>query len=209
MADQNELIAQQYGAAKQNLLQKQKVAQEDAQMGVNRNLAITGLSGGAALKAQQKANRNVNETFAGAQTDLEGQQAKALQDVQAQKEAQAFQSSERQAGQTFAGTQAELQRQYGTQERLGGQQFQAGETAASRQQQESQFARQYGLQNQQFEEARNQFSQQMNYQWQELDENKRTNLVNTLIALDKSGLSDTNYLFRLLGSRNIIRGQGL
>jgi hypothetical protein len=123
MANQEELVLKQFAAARQKLGQQQKAGLDEVEASQNRQRAITGLSGGAAMKADQKARKAFVEASSGAEADLAANEAAALQNVKAQEEQRAFQTSERLGGQEFAGTQADLQRKYGTSERLGGQEF--------------------------------------------------------------------------------------
>jgi hypothetical protein len=123
--DPNELIAKQFATQRVGLQRKQKQAQDESQMALDRQSALTGLSGGAAIKSKEKADRAINETYADAENQLAGQEASA---------------------------------------KLGQNQFQ-----------------------QQFNEQQRQFNEQMNFQLKELDENKKTNLINAATALEKSG----------------------
>jgi hypothetical protein len=192
MGSQEDLILQQYSAARQKLAQQQKVQGEEAQQGLARRQAMGGLTGGAAAKALEKTQTGLAEQYGNANADLSAAQAKALQDVQAQKEAQAYATSERVAGQEFAGSEAEKGRQYGTQERLGTQQFAGGEAEKQRAFQQEQFNKTFGLQQNQFNEAKRQFDQQMGFSLKELDENKKTNLINAAVAMDASGIGSRN-----------------
>jgi len=75
--DPNELIAKQFGEARKGLVGKQRQAQDTADMAVARNQALTGLSGGAALKAKENAMRAVDEGYNDANAQLTGQEAQA------------------------------------------------------------------------------------------------------------------------------------
>lgn len=159
MASQEELILKQFSAARQKLGQNREMGKQDLQDKLDRQQAVTGLSGGSAAKLSQKAQGEFEKNFSGADADLSAGEAQALQQAQAQKEQQEFQS---------------------------------GEAQKDRSQQESQFGRSFGLSSKQFEESKNQFAQQMQYQWAEMGENQKTNMINAAIALWKSGLGDAS-----------------
>jgi len=59
-------------------------------------------------------------------------------------------------------------------------------------QQNKQFAAQFGLNVDQFNEMKNQFGQQMQFQYKELDENLKTNLLNAITAMKKAGVNAKN-----------------
>lgn len=166
---QEDLVLQQFSAARQKLGQQQKAQQDQAEQDLNRRTAMSAMTGGAATKALEKTQRGIAEGFGSASADLEAQQAKALQDVQAGREAQ----------------------QYQTSERLGTQQFAAGESEKSRNEAQRQFNANYGLQNAQFQAAQNQFNKQMDFTYREFNENQKANLLNSLIALDQSGIDSS------------------
>lgn len=299
--DQNAQILKQFSEAKKGLMQKQDVATEQANMAADRTQAVTGLSGGAALKSHENAQRGVNDSFAGANAQLETAKAGALQNLAATKQAQEFtagqntQAQQAQAGlqtQSLAqqqgqftqslgqqaeqfkagqglsreqmaqqqgqftqaqGQQAEQflasqgltrdqmaqalglsheqmaqqqgqftqsqqqqlavlasQQGFATQERVGtqefaagqtqkAQEFQAGQTALDRAQQANQFAQNFSLASAQFNASKDQFYQQMQYQWAEMSENQKTNMINAMTALKNAGLDNP---FRMNDMRN-------
>lgn len=181
MPTQEELVLKQFAQAKTKLGQQKKGAQDVLQQGLDRQRALTGMSGGRAIKAESKARKTLEEGFSGAEADITGQEAAALQNVAAQKEQQAFQTQEREASQQFAGGEAEKQRT-----------FASGESEKDRAEQIRQFNSQYSLQRDTFNESKNQFSQQMKFQWDEFRENQKTNMINAVNALKKSGIMDAN-----------------
>jgi hypothetical protein len=130
------------------------------------------MTGGASTKALENSQRGIAEGFGSADATLSGQQAQALQGIQAQKEAQ----------------------QYQTQERLGTQEFGAQEAQKQRSEAARQFNANYGLQNSQFEAAQNQFNRQMDFTYREFNENQKANLLNSMIALDQSGIDSSQTL---------------
>jgi len=77
--DPNELIKQQYMAARKNLGGQRQQAQEEMQMALNRQQALTGLSGGAAIKTRENVQRSIGEGFAQAEAGLAAEESKALQ----------------------------------------------------------------------------------------------------------------------------------
>lgn len=184
MATQQELIEEQFAQATKGLAQKRKQAEEEALMGVNRQAAMGGLTGGGAIKAKQKAQQGLEDVFGGQMTQLEGQKAAASQAAQAQKEQQEFASEE------------------AAKQRL----FTAGESALTRGQQQQQFESAFGLQNKQFDESRRQFDEQLKYQLKEFTENQITNFINAMTAFDKAGLGDANKFNQLAAAINRVRG---
>lgn len=247
---QDELIAKQFAAARNKLAQQKKAGEQELVGQINRQQAVTGLQGGAAMKAANKARSQYEQGFGQAEADLSAQEAAQLRQSRAEAEAKQFQKEERLGSQEFAGSQAELGRQfqsgeaekgrqYGTQERLGSQefagsqaqlgrefasserlgsqefaggqsalqrQFMSDEALKERQQQESQFGRSFGLQTRQLNTAIDQFNANLEYQWNEFDENVKTNYINAIIAMDKSGIDSTNaYVF----ARNLLNFAGL
>lgn len=187
MPTQEELINQQFAQARQGLGQKKKQAVEELQMGVNRRQAMGGLTGGAALKAQQKGAQGLEDVFGQNEAALGAAQAQSQQQAQAQKEAMQFQTGERESSQKFAGEQAGL----------------------GREQQQKQFESAFGLQNKQFDESRRQFDEQLRYQLKEFSENQVTNFINAMTAFDKTGLGDPNRFNQLAAALQRIRGMTL
>lgn len=199
MATQEELVLKQFAAARQKLDQSKKEGQQQMQDQLNRQQAITGLSGGAAMKAQKKANRALAEGFGSAEADLSAKEAEGLRAVQSEKEAREFQMSEAEKGRTFA-TQERLGTQDFSSQEAGKQRtFQQEQADVDRQIQQRQFGEQIGLQKDQFQESKRQFDSQMQFQWTEFKENQRTNIINSLTALQKAGITDMRKLEAILG----------
>ena len=74
--DPNELIAKQYMKSRQTLALQKQQAQDESVMQSQRQQAITGLSGGAAMKAQENAQRGLEQTYAGQGAALDSEEAK-------------------------------------------------------------------------------------------------------------------------------------
>lgn len=176
--DQNNLIMAQFAAARKNLNQQNQVGQQNLNDQLNRTQAMTGLSGGAALKAKSDIQTQFDQQASANQAGLDTAQAQALQQVAAQK--------------------AQNQFQQGLQQESEG--FQAGQSALDRAQQQTQFEASYGLQKDQLAEQKNEFSQQMGYQWTEFNENTQTNLINAAIAAKKGGIDNPAALAKSLTS---------
>lgn len=124
--DPNNLIAKQFGAQRQNLLYQNKAAQDQSNMAVDRQAAISGLNGGSALKAKENAQRGLNDQYQQASNQLTGQEAQAK-------------GQESQYSRNLAEQQKQFSAQYG----LQNQQFEESK---------NQFAQQMGLQNREFTE---------------------------------------------------------
>ena len=129
--DPNALIAKQFAASRKNLAGQKVQAMDQMNADVQRQQALTGLSGGNLLKAKEKAQRNLEEGFAS-------------------------------------------------------QEAQLGAAEAQTGLQESQYERNLSQQ-------ANQFKQQMQYSWAELDENKKTNLINAISNLAKLDYKDSTW----------------
>jgi hypothetical protein len=168
--NQEDYVLQQFAASKNKLQQQQKAQQDQAEMDVNRRVAAGGLTGGAQSKAIERAQQGIAGQYASGEADLESQKNAQLGQVAAQKQAQEFQTGERLGSQQFAGAEAEKQRQL----------------------QKEQFEKSFGLQSDQFQEAKTQFDSQMKYQLSEFNENQKTNLINSVIALNKSDINMDN-----------------
>jgi hypothetical protein len=188
MATQEDLVLQQFAAAKKKLQGQEMAGQDQLQMAQQRQQAVTGLSGGAAMKAASKAAKQYGEGVANAQADLDTQQAAALQNVAAQKEQQAFQTSER------LGTQ-----DYGSQEAQKQRSFQGEQASLDRGQQAQQFGQTLDFQNKQFQTQKDQWKQQMDYQLKEFNENTKTNLFNAVTAMKQAGLDNPDDALRFMG----------
>lgn len=154
---QNQQILQQYATARQNLKYQQNQALDQAQQQVDRNTAITGASGGTALKEQENANRNVNTDYAQQGAALDSSQAGALAGVAATQEAQQFQQGQTQQAQAFTGGQNTQQQQA---------------TAALQAQQLGQQAQEFGVTSGQSQEQINnqvnQYAQSLGFNEQQL-----------------------------------------
>ena len=110
---QNNLIAQQFGQAKQSLQYQQNQALGQANQAVDRNTAISGASGGTALKEKENASNSVNQGFAAQGNQLNSEEAAAQQQAgqfaatYGLQNAQ-FQASQNQFGQQMAEQYAEF-----------------------------------------------------------------------------------------------------
>lgn len=145
MATQEELILKQFSGARQKLAQQRKSAEQELQQGLNRRQAISGMSGGTALKAQTKARKQLEEGFSTAQADLEGQEAGQLRQAQSEAEAKEFARQEREASQAFGAGESQKAREFGTSEREASQAFGSEQAAQQRS-----FAQQERLAQQEF-----------------------------------------------------------
>src|SRR4051812_20871884 len=103
--NQQDLVLQQYSAARQQLAQRKKTAEQQLGTDLQRRQAVGGLTGGAVVKGQQLGEKSINDTFGTQDQAINQQQAQALQQIQATKEAQQFQTGERVAGQQFVASQ--------------------------------------------------------------------------------------------------------
>lgn len=186
MATQEELILKQFASNRARLGQNRQTAQDQLKQGLQRRQAMGGLTGGAAIKAAAKAQKGLEQEYATQESELSGQEAEALRRNLAEKEAREFHTSERVAGQEFAASQASIDRKI----------------------QEEQFAKQYGLSIKQFDEMKRQFNQQFSFQIQELEENKKTNIINATIAAKNAGLTDPYAANKIQNIINGIYGRG-
>lgn len=131
VADPNALIQEAFVQSRKNLQGQKTQALDEMKANVNRQQAMTGMSGGTASKVQSKAQRELETGFAGKEAELAASEA---------------------------GAKA----------------------------QEAQTARQLNQQQQQFAE-------QMKFSWAEMDENKKTNLLNAMMALSKVDVKEFDW----------------
>lgn len=186
--EEQDLILKQYAGARKKLEQQQKVGQEALNTRLARAQAVTGLQGGAQVKAAGKAQRELQEASQNAQLDLEATQAAAMQKAQEAQTARSFQTSEREAGQGFAAGEAQK-----------GREFQSGEAAKDRLQQDTQFRDTLNFQ-------KGSFAEQMKYQWNEFNENQKTNIINAAIALRDAKLDDPTLLAKAISAVKTSQG---
>lgn len=157
--DPNELIAQQFAAQRKALQGQKNQAIDELRAQSGRQQALTGMGGGSVLKAQEKAQRGLEQDFANQEQQIGAQEAAAkVQESQ------------------FARSQAQQAEQFGKQFGLSEKQFEESK---------NQFAQQYGLNLKQFDESQKQFDKQFQLATAEFNENKRTNIMNALVNLSK------------------------
>lgn len=149
---QEDLLKQQFAAARQQVQGGKLQAVRDSQKSMDRLTArVGGTVGGSIEKMKQKEMTNLNRGFAEAEAGVTAQEGQALQGLEAQQ--QGLQVQQDQFDQTM--------------------QFQ-----------------------------KDSWADQMKYQWAEMDENKKTNMVNAFIALKDAGTNsskDWSNLFNFMG----------
>lgn len=133
MASQEDLVLKQYAGLRNQLKAQQNTAGQQLEQGLNRQQAITGLQGGAQIKARAGAEQQLSQANQLATSDLESKQAAALQGIAAQKQAQEYGTSERLGSQQFQTGQQQAGFGQQTAERLGSQQFAQGQTQQAQQ----------------------------------------------------------------------------
>lgn len=124
---QNAAIMKQFATARQGLQYQKANDMDVANMAADRNQAVSGLSGGAALKTHENASRAVNQSYSGAESNLSSQEAAAQGQVAATQEAQQFQSSE--TAKQLAQQQSQFEKNYG----LASKQFEASKDQFAKQ----------------------------------------------------------------------------
>lgn len=137
MATQEELILKQFASQRQALGQRQAKAADEMKQGLQRRQAIGGLTGGSAIKAANKAQKNLESEFATQESAIGGQEAEALRRAKSEEEAKQFAREERLGSQDFGAQQAQLGREFQTGERLGSQEYGAQQAQLGRQFQSS------------------------------------------------------------------------
>lgn len=185
MATTAELIEQQFAEQKKGLGLRKKQALEEAQMGIGRRQAMGGLTGGAALKAQSKVMKDLEDVYGSQESGLAAEKARSLAGAQ----------------------EAETQRQFATSERVGAQEFGSGESAKDRAQQREQFEKQHVLQQDQFRETARQFNEGMRFQWADLNESQLSNFINAMTALNHAQLGNTDNLRRITEVLETLKGR--
>lgn len=75
--DPNQLIKQQYAQARGALRQQKQAAQDQVNMGVDRQAAISGLQGGSIMKAKENAQNTLEGTFGAQEAALGAEEASA------------------------------------------------------------------------------------------------------------------------------------
>jgi hypothetical protein len=133
MANGNDAISRRFSLLEKELEQKQRGQTQQQKEGLRRRFAAQGgLGSGAAIKAEQIAEKEGQKRIGEARGQLGIAEAGERQRQQELREQRAFQTSERLGGQQFAGGQARLGREFQRGERLGGQEFAGGQARLGR-----------------------------------------------------------------------------
>lgn len=101
LPSQEDLVTQQYAQVRRSLENQTRRGQQGLEERLNRQQAITGLQGGAAMKAKEKQLSTFEQEQQGVQAQVGAEEARALQSVAAQREQQAYQTGERESTQQF------------------------------------------------------------------------------------------------------------
>lgn len=201
--DPNALIAEQFAKARKGLQTQKLQAIDELRARSGRQQALTGMSGGTALKAQSIAQRDLENQFLGAEDKLSAEEAAAkIQESQYQRgealEKQKMAQQESQFGRELGQSESQFGRQLGQQESQFGRQLST---------QQEQFTKQFGLTDKQFEESKKQFAYQYNMALKEFDENQKTNFMNTMINIQKAGGDIGRWAENMTSYYNITTGQ--
>lgn len=134
----NDAIGRRYALLNKQLQQTEGRQLQQEQDALSRRFAaIGGLGSGASIKADQMASQESSRRLSQGKQALGVAEADERFKQEEIEKGRAFQTSERVGSQDFAAGQAGLQRQFQTGERLGGQEFQSSENALSRRLQEA------------------------------------------------------------------------
>jgi len=196
----------EFDIMRQRIKERAQQRGQQAQTGVNQNFASRGLlQSGAQIKAQERAAQDVATQAREEDRDVLVAEAQVNR---AQREAEAgrqFQTSERLGTQQFAGEQAVLQREFAAKQARLAETFTSGENILNRD-----FTSGENILNRDFTRGenllnRNQLddhftktlTEQIAKRTQdaeqfviEMDENKKTNIINTINALRTNGFND-------------------
>ena len=185
----------EFDIMRQRIKERAQQRGQQAQTGVNQNFASRGLlQSGAQIKAQERAAQDVATQAREEDRDVLVAEAQVNR---AQREAEAgrqFQTSERLGSQQFAGEQTELQRQFAAKQARLAETFTSGENILNRD-----FTRGENLlnRNQLDDHFTKTLTEQIAKRTQdaeqfviEMDENKKTNIINTINALRTNGFND-------------------